>query len=115
MSAAYCRIPMYPLWQIRQGFWTAASAPALRLPSIVVQVFKVLASSEKYVKLPENYFRKVRCFSKDSVRFQVVTGRRNLHRRLLKWSMSCSVSQVWKVLGKYLGAMDRYGRAFEGR
>ena len=33
-----------------KGFWTAASAHALHLPSIIVQVFKVLASSEKYVK-----------------------------------------------------------------
>ena len=29
----------------------AASAHALRLPSTVVQVFKVLASSEKYIKI----------------------------------------------------------------
>ena len=33
-----------------KGFWTVASAHALHLPSIVVQVFKVLESSEKYVK-----------------------------------------------------------------
>ena len=48
-----------------KSFWTVASAHALCLPSIIVQVFKVLASSEKYVKIPENYFRKVRCFPKD--------------------------------------------------
>ena len=39
-----------------KGFWTAASAHALCLPSIVVQVFNVLTSSEKYVKIPETYF-----------------------------------------------------------
>ena len=39
-----------------KGFWTAASAHALHLPSIIVQVFKVLASSEKYVKIPKNSF-----------------------------------------------------------
>ena len=57
-----------------KGFWTAASAHALRLPSIVAQVFKVLASSEKYVKIPENYFQKVRCLPKDPACFQAVSG-----------------------------------------
>ena len=33
-----------------KGFWTAASAHVLCLPSIIVQVFKVLASLEKYAK-----------------------------------------------------------------
>ena len=75
-----------------EGFWTMASAHVLHLPSIVVQVFKVLASSEKYLKIPKNYFWKVRCFSKDFVRFWVVSGRRNLRRRLPKQSKSCSVA-----------------------
>ena len=35
-----------------KGFWTAASAHALCLPSIIVQVFKVLTSSKKYVEIP---------------------------------------------------------------
>ena len=74
-----------------KGFWTAASAHMLRLPSIVVQVFKVLTSSEKYVKIPENYFRKVRCFPKDSGRFRVVSGTRNLRRGLPERSKSCTV------------------------
>ena len=42
-----------------KGFWTVDSAHVLHLPFIIVQVFKVLASSEKYVSIPENYFRKV--------------------------------------------------------
>ena len=74
-----------------KGFWTVASAHALRLPSIVVQVFKVLESSEKYVKIPENYFRKVRCFPKDSGRFRVVSGGRNLCGGLPERSKSCAV------------------------
>ena len=39
-----------------KGFWTAASAHALHLPSIIdlVQVFTVLKSSGKYIKIPEN-------------------------------------------------------------
>ena len=74
-----------------KGFWTVASAHALRLPSIVVQVFKVLASSEKYVKIPENYFRKVRCFPKDSGRFRVVSGGRNIRGGLPERSKSCAV------------------------
>ena len=36
-----------------KGFWTAASAHVLCLPSIIVQVFKVLASSEKIQKNTE--------------------------------------------------------------
>ena len=83
-----------------KGFWTVASAHVLRLPSIVVQVFKVLASSEKYVKIPENYFQKVRCSPKDSSRFWVVSGGRNLRRGLLERSKSCTVSRVRKVLRK---------------
>ena len=74
-----------------KGFWTVASAHMLRLPSIVVQVFKVLASSEKYVKIPKNYFRKVRCFPKDSGRFQVVSCGRNLRGGLPELSKSCAV------------------------
>ena len=35
-------------------FGTVASAHVLCLPSIIVQVFKVLASLEKYVRIPEN-------------------------------------------------------------
>ena len=38
-----------------KGFWTAASAHALRLPSIVVQLFEAQEKSEKY---------KVNCFRK---------------------------------------------------
>ena len=77
-----------------KGFWTAASAHALRLPSIVVQVFKVLTSSGKYIKIPENYFRKVRCFPKDSGMFQVVSGGRNLRGRLPERTKSFRVSRV---------------------
>ena len=83
-----------------KGFWTVASAHTLCLPSIVVQVFKVLASSEKYVEIPENYFRKVRCFPKDSGRFWVVSGGRNLRGGLPEQSKSCTVSRVQKVLRK---------------
>ena len=39
-----------------KGFWTVASAHVLCLPSIIVQVFKVFTSSERYVKIPENCF-----------------------------------------------------------
>ena len=74
-----------------KGFWTVASAHVLCLPSIVVQVFKVLTSSEKYVKIPENYFRKVRCFPKDSGRFRVVSGGRNICGGLPESSKSCMV------------------------
>ena len=98
-----------------KGFWTVASAHALRLPSIVVQVFRVLASSEKYVKIPENYFRKVRCFPKDSGRFRVVSGGRNLRGRLPEWTKSFRVSRVRKGLGKYLWAAERCGWASEGQ
>ena len=83
-----------------KGFWTVASAHTLRLPSIVVQVFKVPASSERYVKIPKNYFRKVRCFPKDSDRFRVVSSGRNLRGGLPEWSKSCTVSRVRKVLRK---------------
>ena len=68
-----------------KGFWTVSSAHALCLPSIVVQVFKVLASSEKYVEIPKNYFQKVRCFPKDSSRFWAVSCGRKLRRRLPEW------------------------------
>ena len=37
-----------------KGFWTMASACVLCLAPIIVQVFKVLTSLEKYVKIPEN-------------------------------------------------------------
>ena len=74
-----------------KGFWTVASAHALCMPSIVVQVFKVLTSSEKYVEIPENYFRKVGCFPKDSSRFPVVSGGRNLCGVLPERSKSCTV------------------------
>ena len=97
------------------SFWIAASACALCLPSIVVHVFKVLATSEKYVKIPENYFQKVQCFSKDSSRFQVVSSGRNLRRRPLKWRKSYPASRVQKVLRQYLWAAERYGTASEGR
>ena len=83
-----------------KGFWTAASAHALHLPSIVVQVFKVLESSAKYVKIPKTYFRKVRCFPKDSGRFRVVSGGRNLRGGLPERSKSCTVLRVRKVLRK---------------
>ena len=83
-----------------KGFWTVASAHALCLPSIIVQVFKVLASSEKCVKIPENYFQKVRCFPKDSGSFRVVSGGRNLRGGLPERSKSCTVLQVRKVLRK---------------
>ena len=83
-----------------KGFWTVASAHVLHLPSIVVQVFKVLASSEKYVKLPENYFQKVRCFPKDPACFQAVSSGRNLRGGLPERSKSCTVSRVRKVLQK---------------
>ena len=83
-----------------KGFWTAASAHVL--PSIVVQVFKVLTSSEKYVKIPENYLRRVRCLQRDSACFWAVSGHRNLPRRLPEWTKSVPMSRVERVLGKYL-------------
>ena len=85
-----------------KGFWTAASAHALHLPSIIVQVFKVLASSEKYIKLLEIYFRKVRCFPKDPSCFQAVSSGRNLPRRFPEQTKSFSVSRVQRALRKYL-------------
>ena len=97
-----------------KGFWTAASAHALCLPSIIVQVFKVLTSSEKYVKIPENYFQKVRCFPKDSGCFQAVSGGRKLRRRFPERSKSFPVSRVRRKLGKYLQAAERCGWVSEG-
>ena len=97
-----------------KGFWTAASAHVLCLPSIIVQVFKVLASLERYVKLLENYFQKVRCFQRVSNSFWTVSRGRNLPRRFPEWGKSFPVLRVWGVLGKYLGAMEICGRAPEG-
>ena len=85
-----------------KGFWTVASAHVLCLPSIVVQVFKVLTSSEKYVKIPEIYFQKVRCFPKDPTCFQAFSCGRNLPRRFLEQTKSFLVLRVRRVPRKYL-------------
>ena len=97
-----------------KGFWTAASAHVLCLPSIIVQVFKVLTSLEKYRKIPKNWLQKVRCFPKDPTHFQAVSGGRNLPRRFPEWTKSFPVLSVWRVPGKYLWAAERYGRVSEG-
>ena len=97
-----------------KGFWTVASAHALCLPAIVVQVFKVLTTSEKYVKIPENYFQKVRCCQRVPDSFLAVSRGRNLPRRFPVQKMSILVSRVQRVLGKYLSATERCGRAPEG-
>ena len=94
-----------------KGFWTAASAHVLRLPSIVVQVFKVLASLEKYIKIPENYFRKIRCFPKDTACFRAVSGGRKLPRKFPERTRSFQVSRVRRACGKYLRAAERCGWA----
>ena len=98
-----------------KGFWTVASAHVLHLPSIVVQVFKVLASSEKYVKLPENYFQKVRCFPKDPACFQAVSSGRKQHRMFPQWTKGFRVSRVRRARGKYLQAAERCRWVSEGR
>ena len=97
-----------------KGFWTVASAHVLHLPSIIVQVFKVLASSEKYIKIPENYFRKLRCFPRVPNSFWMAAWGRNLPRRFPEQRKSFLVSRVQRVLGKYPGAAERCGRAPEG-
>ena len=98
-----------------RGFWTAASAHALRLPSIIVQVFKVLASSKKYIKIPENYFRKVICFPKDPVCVRAVSGGGNVPRRFPEWTKSFRVSRVRRARRKYLRATERCRWVSEGR
>ena len=78
-----------------KGFWTAASAHALHMLSIIVPVFKVLTSSENYVKIPARKLHpKGKMFPKSSQQFPGISGGRNLPRRFPEQRKSFPVSRV---------------------